>query len=42
MTDGDEYETPQIVERASVGDPLIVGYISPRWRSTVESDEDRG
>ena len=31
-----DYEAPAIAERASVGDPLILGYISPKWRPADE------
>jgi hypothetical protein len=33
------YERPAIVERVTIGDPLIVGlYASPHWRSGAESE----
>ncbi len=28
----DTYEPPAIDDRFAVGDPLIIGYVSPAWR----------
>ena len=37
----EEYERPTIADRAEVGDPLIVGYPSPRWRSSDAKTTER-
>ena len=36
------YQPPAIAERVSVGDPLIVGYTSPKWRPASQPTDEKG
>jgi hypothetical protein len=35
-----DYESPAILRRDPIGDPLVLGYISPTWTDSSPDDAD--